>query len=276
MQARTHKVSQARRRPHKLVIDGLCEIELLPAAGYRASYTPPHPVIGFGFDAQSGVHAFASSRRSAFYARPNHLSWVPAGCDIYSQSDKGGEYLKITLYQIVPRCHRAEHRFSNVIDPIAIGAAHRLRSDLIASNPADPLGCARHLRILMDRIACHLTGRCAEPRAASWMTPRRLRHVDELIEAGLDKRLAVHELAAALGLSAGFFSRAFRAATGKAPYDYIIDRRVARARMLLQVPDFTLSNVAYASGFSSHAHMSAVFRERLGATPSDIRRTAAH
>lgn len=105
------------------------------------------------------------------------------------------------------------------------------------------------------------------------MTPRRLRLADEIIEATLDRKLTVQELATDLGLSAGFFSRSFKAAVGKAPHEYIIDRRMARARALLLRPGLDLTAIARAAGFASHAHMTTVFRERLEATPSDIRRS---
>jgi AraC family transcriptional regulator len=104
------------------------------------------------------------------------------------------------------------------------------------------------------------------------MTTRRLKEVDELIDARLDDKLTVQELATAVGLSTGFFSRAFKASVGKAPYEYIIDRRISRARTLLEIGTAELSDIALASGFTSHAHMTATFRSRLGVTPSHIRR----
>jgi|SRR3954447_15124530 transcriptional regulator GlxA family with amidase domain len=76
-----------------------------------------------------------------------------------------------------------------------------------------------------------------------------------------------------LELSGGFFCRAFHAAVSKAPHDYIIDRRISRARTLLRDRSLGLSAVAHASGFSSHAHMTATFRKRLGVAPGELRET---
>ena len=67
-------------------VGGVATIELLPAAAYEAAYTPGAPVIGFAFEAQAGTHAFASDRKRPFQAKPNHLSFVPARCDVYSCS----------------------------------------------------------------------------------------------------------------------------------------------------------------------------------------------
>ena len=102
------------------------------------------------------------------------------------------------------------------------------------------------------------------------MTARRLRAIDELIEARLETRLTVGQLAGWLGLSRGFFTRAFKAAVGKAPHDYVIDRRLSRARELLRTTDRDLADIATACGFSSHAHMTAQFHRRLGAAPRHL------
>src|SRR5215470_16457188 len=68
-------------------------VELLPRMPYDVSYTPAGPVIGFAFEVQAGTHRFGSDRRTPFRTRPNSLSYIPAGCDVASCSDSGGEYL---------------------------------------------------------------------------------------------------------------------------------------------------------------------------------------
>jgi AraC family transcriptional regulator len=242
--------------------------ELLPRHAYCASYTAETPVVGFAFESQSGVHAFASDRRIDFHARANGLAFVPRGCGVYSRSDVGGEYLRITL-----RPSREEwrsNRFSDVIDPTAIDAAHGLRRALLARE--DALDCERWVLILQQRTAAILQAPPGRRASDRWMTPQRLRLVEDLIEARLDTRLTVQDIADSLGLSAGFFCRAFQAAIGQSPHDHIIDRRVARARTLLADAALDLSAIALASGFASHAHMTATFRKRLGVAPRELRR----
>jgi AraC family transcriptional regulator len=245
--------------------------ELLPRNAYQAVYTPEVPIIGFAFESQVGVHAFGSDRRAAFRAKPNGLAYVPAGCDVYSSSGHGGEYLKITLACEPSHPRRYAHRFSDAIDHLAIAAAHELRRHLL-SDDCDPVQCERCVQTLEERVAWVLKTTVAAPLARSWMTPRRLRLVDELIEAKLDTKVTIQELAATLGLSAGFFSRAFKAAVGKAPHDYIVDCRISRARRLLESTELGLTTIAHASGFASHAHMTTTFRNRLSINPGALRR----
>jgi AraC family transcriptional regulator len=245
-------------------------VELLPRNAYEAQYTPAAPIIGFAFESQTGIHAFGSDRRTGYRARPNGLAFVPAGCDVFSSSETGGEYLKITLGPKMEAPWAWVRRFSDAVDPAAIAVANDLRRLLLSPGTIEPLDCERLVLALEARAAAMLV---MEPgRTKAWMTPQRLRRIDELIEARLDTRLTVQDLAEALGLSTGFFARAFKRATGRAPHDYIIDRRMARARLLLRDRRLGLASVALASGFASHAHMTATFRSRLGIPPQTLRK----
>jgi AraC family transcriptional regulator len=199
------------------------------------------------------------------------LAYIPAGCDVYSESENGGEYLRIVLAGERGNFPAHTKRFSDVIDPISIAAAQELRR-LMLGDRIDALQGERLIGIIEQRAICFLSGTVTEPSAGSWMTPARLRLIDEYIDARLATKLTVHELAEALGLSAGFFSRTFRAAIGKAPHDYLIDCRISRARSLLLGTELDLAAVAYASGFVSHAHMTSTFQHRLGIAPSKLRK----
>ena len=65
--------------------------------------------------------------------------------------------------------------------------------------------------------------------------------------------------------------RAFKQATGKSPHSYLIDRRVAKARALLRDSSASLAEIALMCGFNSQAHMATLFRQRLGASPGQLR-----
>jgi AraC family transcriptional regulator len=247
---------------------GVFELTLLPAAAYEVRYTPDGPVIGFAYDLQSGVHAFASDCLQPFRTRPNSLAFVPAGCEILSQSVAGGEYLTVKVTQ-PGGIGFVDYRFNDHIDCRAIKAAQALRKMMLAET-CESLLIEREITALMTAIS--LPGSSPEPaKAGRWMTPRRLRQVDGLIELALSDQLYVGDIAKKLGLSSGFFTRAFKAAAGKTPHDYIIDRRLARARSLIPASDMPLASVALACGFASQAHMTSQFRRRLGITPAALR-----
>jgi AraC family transcriptional regulator len=265
-------MNQITAEPVRRATAGRYRAELLPRQAYEAAYSPGYPVIGFAFEGQAGIHAFATDRRTAFRTRPNSLAFVPAGCDVYSQSQEGGEYLTITVLpgKAFPE-GLGQQRFNDVVESAATAAAHDLRRWLLGGWPCDPLIVEHHALVLTTSIASVVNGRLCEPRLATWMTTRRRRIVEALIEERLEGPLTLDDLGGAVGLSADFFARAFKAAMGKPPHAYVIDCRIARARALLRSGEADLSAIACACGFASHAHMTAMFRRRLGVTPSALR-----
>lgn len=258
--------------PTRRVRVGRWSAELLPRQPYEARYTADRPVLGFAYESQDGVHAYASDRIRPFHARPNGLAYVPKGCEVFSRSPVGGEYLVLTGFDLEAA---SDFPFSDRSDPLAIASAHAMRRLILCAIPGEPLRYEALIIALLEQLHCQI-GRKPDPSGvAQWMTATRLKRIDEIVEAGLDGELTVQDLADNLGLSAGFFSRAFKAATGRSPHAYIVDRRVARARAELASGAEDLSAVALAAGFSSHAHLTTMFRQRLGVSPSVLRRSLA-
>ena len=75
------------------------------------------------------------------------------------------------------------------------------------------------------------------------------------------------DIAAATGLSRMHFAAQFRAATGLAPHEFVLRRRIARAQELLSAPSATLVDVALSVGFQTQAHFTTVFKRIVGQTP---------
>ncbi|WP_337997178.1 AraC family transcriptional regulator [Oleispirillum naphthae] len=266
MDSTTHRPERPAPEPTRRFATAVWEAELLPRQPYEVRYTTERAAVGFAFDPQAGEHAFASDRVRPFRVRARSLAFVPAGCEVFSRSAAGGEYLRLILPSAADG---AAERFSGSQDAAAARAAWTLRALLLAGGPPDPL--------LFDAHAAALAAHAAVPRATAgaaaggWMTPQRLKRIEDLVEARLETGPSVAEMAAELGLSADFFSRAFKAATGETPHAYVLTRRIARARALIRAGADDLSTVAFAAGFSSHAHMSAAFRRILGVTPGALR-----
>ncbi len=116
----------------------------------------------------------------------------------------------------------------------------------------------------------------ASARAArGGLAPWQVRRACEVLEARLDGRVGLDELAAAAGCSAPHFSRAFRRSTGLAPFDWLRRRRMERAEALLADPRMPLAAVALAVGFSDQPHFTGAFRRATGFTPGAWRRERA-
>jgi transcriptional regulator GlxA family with amidase domain len=157
------------------------------------------------------------------------------------------------------------------MEKLAPGIEHLLsilHADVGAGSPAGPvLGESAILQVL--HLLFPDDDRRDQLEYRSNSSPR-LKQVRELIEANLSSRMSLMDLARAAEMSARHLTRAFRAGTGYTPHAYIVRRRLARARHLIEQGDLTLTEVAERVGFASHAHMTATFRNVLGVTPSNL------
>ena len=99
------------------------------------------------------------------------------------------------------------------------------------------------------------------------LSPWQLRRVLDFLSAHLSDDPTVAELARECGLSSGYFSRAFRKTTGVTPHQWLIRKRVERARGLLLGNGLGLADIALVCGFVDQSHFSRVFAKFEGDSP---------
>ena len=94
------------------------------------------------------------------------------------------------------------------------------------------------------------------------------------MDARYGERLDLNELAATAHVSVRHFSRGFPRTFGETPHQYLISRRIERARHLLRSTDMKVGDICFDVGFSSFGSFTATFRRHVGLTPSDYRKVA--
>jgi transcriptional regulator GlxA family with amidase domain len=97
---------------------------------------------------------------------------------------------------------------------------------------------------------------------------RHLRRARDMMDREYARPLDVAALARVAMMSSGHFSRQFRAAFGETPYEYLMTRRIERAKALLRRGDLSVTAVCLAVGCTSLGSFSARFTELLGESPS--------
>jgi AraC-like DNA-binding protein len=123
--------------------------------------------------------------------------------------------------------------------------------------------------------ACRGTGRISirrevAPRCSGF--PRYMvRRIEELLDARLEDRHTVAELARSTGYSTSHFFRMFRQSFGITPRAYVMRRRLELAQQLLTRTDRRLADVALRAGFCDQAHLTRSFRKSIGTTPRAFR-----
>ncbi|MGS2717964.1 helix-turn-helix domain-containing protein [Eionea flava] len=241
-------------------------LELLPCNAYSATYTPDSPSIGFAFDAQVGVHAFASDKRQDFYRQAHSFAFTPAGCDVYSESSHGGEYLKLSVGAELLADIDHPQPISQIVAPKTIRLARDLRYQLMSHQPIQGLQVEQLVDDIVQQLDVNTGTRSRR------LTSQQLRLLDDFIDANIDQALSVISMANLVAMSAGHFSRVFKTSVGVSPFDYIIHKRLAYARHYLRYSHDDLSTIALKFGFSSHAHFTMICKKNLGLTPSALRK----
>jgi len=105
------------------------------------------------------------------------------------------------------------------------------------------------------------------------LAPWQARRAQELMNANLDGKLPLRQLAEQCGLSTRHFARAFRQSTGVPPHRWLLGRRVERAKDLMRDPALSLAEVALACGFADQSHFTRMFTTVVGVSPGVWRRT---
>lgn len=96
-----------------------------------------------------------------------------------------------------------------------------------------------------------------------------------ILDAQATQSPSIAKLSRALGLSERHFLRLFRAQVGKTPKTYLIETKMRAAKWMLQHTNRSVTEVAYATGFSSGANLADHCQKRLGLSPTQLRQNAS-
>jgi AraC family transcriptional regulator len=151
-------------------------------------------------------------------------------------------------------------------DPILVSVASSLRRVLLAGDNDE---------LELEQITVAAARRLAGVRATgSRIVPlddHLVRRVDEYVREHLAERLYLHELAALVAVSPFHFAKRFKAATGAAPHEYVVARRMDRAMDLLRRTTSTVAAVAEAVGYCDTRNFRRKFHAHWRQSPGRLR-----
>jgi len=182
--------------------------------------------------------------------------------DIVSEMVRGG------VVNLRPRTKLHDPLVSQMALTIANEIDHRRVLDTIL---ADALSTALAVRIVRH----YVDPSTIELAPSSGLSLERLQRVRDYIEAHLDDRLSLNDLAGVACLSPYHFSRSFKLALGVGPQRYVTERRLERAKTLMRRTNEPLAWIAQEAGFFDQSHLTSVFRREAGVTPGKFRAAMA-
>jgi AraC family transcriptional regulator len=168
--------------------------------------------------------------------------------------------------QLVPRLSESDV----LLEQLALEVRHAAGRAVADTLYVDQLALAIAARLIRHN---HCRAPVVESAARRGLSNPQMRRIEDYIEATLSEVIPISRLSAESGLSVSHFVRQFRLATGISPHQFVLRRRVARARRMLAETDEPIAQIALACGFSHQEHLTNVFKRQVGIAPAGFRRT---
>ncbi|WP_434607705.1 helix-turn-helix transcriptional regulator [Pseudomonas sp. D2-30] len=175
----------------------------------------------------------------------------------------------VTLLDREPRQVQL-HEATFLDDPQQARRFHQLIR-LNWEEPAERLLCTSLAHDLLGHLLLSQVSPRQGLRLKGGLAPHQRRLLVDYIDSHLGEAVSLGQLAALCALSEYHFARMFRESFGLPPHQYLLARRLSRARYLLRTTPQPLGDVALACGFASASHFANRFRQSLGATPGEYR-----
>ncbi|MBV9767956.1 MAG: helix-turn-helix domain-containing protein, partial [Bryobacterales bacterium] len=267
----------------------------LEEAPFQAIERPiRHPSLIYHLSRPTQVtRKIEGSARETALIGPRRICLTPGEATSQWQHAGHPEILQVYLRQSVYEAAVAEifgcdssgaelvPRFA-ILDPLLEQLAIAITNTLREGARADGSGAdGLYIDTIAQMMAVHLArthssrSRPVRILPAKPLSGWKMRRVIEFIEDNLEGDLSLQAMAAEVDISALYLARAFKTAVGQSPHQYVLARRIERARELLRNTDLPVVDVALSSGFSSQSHLSHWFTRQVGVSPAVYRRQSA-
>ena len=148
----------------------------------------------------------------------------------------------------------------------------RLYQALTSNRPIEQLFCeSLVMNVAVILLLRHSTAsHGARPLPSGGLSRHQARRVLEYIEANLSRPLSLRRLSQIADLSLHHFAHMFKRTMGVTPYQYVLGRRLERAKIMLCSTKVSLVDISLSTGFDSQSHFSSTFHRMVGATPTEF------
>ena len=242
----------------------------------------PRHILVINLSAPSTIQERLAGRQG--HLGTGNVVILPAGAPTTWHLEREGEvrhlhlYLSPTLIQQIATSADIDPDTVEFVDTLGMfdPRIETIALSLLSELRSEGLGGRLYVESLANILGIHLLRQHSSVKQPS--LPRSvgldratLRRVSTYIEEHLAEDLSLSELAAVAYLSPYHFARLFKASTGFAPHQYVIGRRIERAKLLLSTTNWSLAVIAHAVGFAHESHLALHFKRLTGLLPSASR-----
>jgi AraC family transcriptional regulator len=160
-------------------------------------------------------------------------------------------------------------------DPLVQNISQALVTEMRAGAPSGTLYAESLAHAMTVHLLCKYTNVSVRNKfletPKGTFPPADMQAVYDYIEEHLAENISLEQLADICHLSAYHFARLFKQKTGYAPYQYVLARRLERAKKLLKATNLTTLEIAQHTGFADQSHLARHFRRSIGVSPVEYR-----
>ncbi|MDO4287336.1 MAG: AraC family transcriptional regulator [Eubacteriales bacterium] len=169
------------------------------------------------------------------------------------------------FYQRILRSRGGKHVFSTTSYPQVLRLLDSLLSSCASGERMSEAACSQ----LLHRLLCMLLLTETQPQTSE---NDRITQSIRYMNAHLYESVTVKDIAEAVNWSQSHFSREFKAHTGYSPYEYIVLRRIDKAKHMLTSTRMTVKEIAYHTGYNSEENFIHSFQKNVGISPTLFRK----
>ena len=153
-------------------------------------------------------------------------------------------------------------------DPMIGGLTLEISPFCKSGEPQNPTQLLAHGTFLAARIFRAKAAEVLRPtEGLTIFGPETKARVFLFIETHLTQEISIPALAHEARLSVSHFSSVFKATTGLTPEQYLLRSRLVLARRLICTGTRTIGEIAHATGFADHSHLTVQFKRMFGSPP---------
>jgi AraC family transcriptional regulator len=175
----------------------------------------------------------------------------------------------VTLLDREPR--QMQLREQTFLDDPQQAARFRRLISLNWDEPGERLLTSSLAHEMLAHALLSQVGARQDLRLKGGLAAHQRRQLVEFIDSQLAEAISLGQLAGLCALSEYHFARMFRESFGLPPHQYVLARRLSRARYLLRTTSQPLGEIALACGFASASHFTNRLRQAIGSTPGEYR-----
>ena len=134
------------------------------------------------------------------------------------------------------------------------------------------------IRTTIDIVLNNFAHRAVHPERSGEEAPSdvpfRIRKTIDYVNENIGQKIDIEEMARLTRWKAPHFIRLFTRYIGLTPYQYVLRRKVEKAKVLLEETAIPANEIAFELGFESYSNFNTAFKKITGTTPDAFRKAS--